>query len=127
MPEQLRLDHVVIHVSEWARSLQFYRAVLGAEVVVNEEAPRTPRGRGRCGRCAAHDGLNRAYVAVSGGRPGDEEALGGMPGVSSFLTRATRTSGRGAGGRGGLGLLVHENAPASAGAFALGRRPLGSG
>ncbi|MEI6665438.1 MAG: VOC family protein [Chloroflexota bacterium] len=30
MPEQLRLDHVVIHVSDWARTLQFYRAVLGA-------------------------------------------------------------------------------------------------
>ena len=44
MPEQLRLDHVVIHVSEWARSLQFYRAVLGAEVVANEESASNPAG-----------------------------------------------------------------------------------
>ena len=27
-----RLDHVVIHVSDWARSNAFYREVLGAEV-----------------------------------------------------------------------------------------------
>ena len=29
---QVRLDHVVIHVSDWARSNAFYREVLGAEV-----------------------------------------------------------------------------------------------
>jgi catechol 2,3-dioxygenase-like lactoylglutathione lyase family enzyme len=28
-----RLDHVVIHVSDWARSNPFYRDVLGAEVL----------------------------------------------------------------------------------------------
>jgi catechol 2,3-dioxygenase-like lactoylglutathione lyase family enzyme len=28
----VRLDHVVIHVSDWARSNAFYRDVLGAEV-----------------------------------------------------------------------------------------------
>jgi len=28
-----RLDHVVIHVSDWARSNAFYRDVLGAEVL----------------------------------------------------------------------------------------------
>jgi catechol 2,3-dioxygenase-like lactoylglutathione lyase family enzyme len=29
----LRLDHVVIHVSDWQRSNAFYRDVLGAEVI----------------------------------------------------------------------------------------------
>jgi catechol 2,3-dioxygenase-like lactoylglutathione lyase family enzyme len=29
---RLRLDHVVIHVSDWARSNAFYRDVLGAEL-----------------------------------------------------------------------------------------------
>ena len=30
---QLRIDHVVIHVSDWERSNAFYRDVLGAELV----------------------------------------------------------------------------------------------
>ncbi|HJT14101.1 MAG TPA: VOC family protein [Dongiaceae bacterium] len=30
---QLKLDHCVIHVSDWERSNAFYRAVLGAELV----------------------------------------------------------------------------------------------
>ena len=33
MTSRLRLDHVVIGVSEWERSNAFYRDVLGAEVV----------------------------------------------------------------------------------------------
>jgi catechol 2,3-dioxygenase-like lactoylglutathione lyase family enzyme len=34
MPEpHLKLDHCVIHVSEWERSNRFYRDVLGAELV----------------------------------------------------------------------------------------------
>jgi catechol 2,3-dioxygenase-like lactoylglutathione lyase family enzyme len=32
-----RLDHVVIHVSDWARSNAFYRDVLGAEVLGEAE------------------------------------------------------------------------------------------
>lgn len=35
----MRLDHVVIAVSDWERSIAFYSAVLGAEVV------RAPEGR----------------------------------------------------------------------------------
>jgi catechol 2,3-dioxygenase-like lactoylglutathione lyase family enzyme len=35
-----RLDHVVIHVSDWARSNAFYRDVVGAELV--EEDPEGP-------------------------------------------------------------------------------------
>jgi catechol 2,3-dioxygenase-like lactoylglutathione lyase family enzyme len=33
MTEQVRLDHCVVHVSNWERSNAFYRDVLGAEVV----------------------------------------------------------------------------------------------
>jgi catechol 2,3-dioxygenase-like lactoylglutathione lyase family enzyme len=32
-PAGIRLDHVVIHVSDWDRSNAFYRDVVGAEVV----------------------------------------------------------------------------------------------
>lgn len=35
---QIRLDHCVIHVSDWDRSNTFYRDVLGAELI--------PRGQG---------------------------------------------------------------------------------
>jgi catechol 2,3-dioxygenase-like lactoylglutathione lyase family enzyme len=35
----LRLDHVVIHVSDWERSNVFYREVLGAELVERGGGP----------------------------------------------------------------------------------------
>ncbi len=36
MPLPTRLDHCVIHVSDWTRSNAFYRDVLGAELVKRE-------------------------------------------------------------------------------------------
>ena len=36
MPLPTRLDHCVIHVSDWERSNAFYRDVLGAELVPRE-------------------------------------------------------------------------------------------
>ena len=33
MAPEVRLDHCVIHVSDWERSNAFYRDVLGAELV----------------------------------------------------------------------------------------------
>jgi catechol 2,3-dioxygenase-like lactoylglutathione lyase family enzyme len=36
---QIRLDHVVIHVSDWARSNDFYRRVLGAELLGEPDGP----------------------------------------------------------------------------------------
>lgn len=36
MPLPTRLDHCVIHVSDWTRSNAFYRDVLGAELVQRE-------------------------------------------------------------------------------------------
>ncbi|MGI4791821.1 MAG: VOC family protein [Janthinobacterium lividum] len=36
MTEAIRLDHCVLHVSDWEKSNAFYRNVLGAEVVPNK-------------------------------------------------------------------------------------------
>jgi catechol 2,3-dioxygenase-like lactoylglutathione lyase family enzyme len=33
MPSNVRLDHCVIHVSDWQRSNAFYRDVMGAELI----------------------------------------------------------------------------------------------
>jgi catechol 2,3-dioxygenase-like lactoylglutathione lyase family enzyme len=33
MPVKVRLDHCVVHVSDWARSNAFYAQVMGAEVI----------------------------------------------------------------------------------------------
>jgi catechol 2,3-dioxygenase-like lactoylglutathione lyase family enzyme len=46
MPYSIRLDHCVIHVSDWLRSNAFYREVLGAEIV--------PRGKGFAYRFGRH-------------------------------------------------------------------------
>ncbi len=35
MPVKVKLDHCVIHVSNWERSNAFYRDVMGAEIVQN--------------------------------------------------------------------------------------------
>jgi catechol 2,3-dioxygenase-like lactoylglutathione lyase family enzyme len=39
-----RLDHAVIHVSDWARSNAFYRDVLGAEVLGDDPGPVARQG-----------------------------------------------------------------------------------
>ena len=36
---QIRLDHAVIHVSDWRRSNDFYRRVLGAELIGETDGP----------------------------------------------------------------------------------------
>jgi catechol 2,3-dioxygenase-like lactoylglutathione lyase family enzyme len=41
--QPIKIDHCVIHVSDWERSHSFYREVLGAELV--------PNGKGRVYRC----------------------------------------------------------------------------
>ena len=38
MTPHVKLDHCVVHVSDWARSNAFYSGVLGAEII--------PRGAG---------------------------------------------------------------------------------
>lgn len=40
----LRLDHVIIHVSDWQATTAFYRDVIGAEVVENPEGAANPLG-----------------------------------------------------------------------------------
>jgi catechol 2,3-dioxygenase-like lactoylglutathione lyase family enzyme len=36
---QIRLDHAVIHVSDWSSSNDFYRRVLGAELIGEPDGP----------------------------------------------------------------------------------------
>jgi catechol 2,3-dioxygenase-like lactoylglutathione lyase family enzyme len=42
--EPLRLDHVIIHVTDWPSTVAFYRSVVGAEPVPNEEGAANPLG-----------------------------------------------------------------------------------
>jgi catechol 2,3-dioxygenase-like lactoylglutathione lyase family enzyme len=67
----VKLDHCVIHVSDWERSNTFYRDVIGAEVV--------PRGAGfayRFGDCQLNchgPGVNGAPVARLPVQPGNSD------------------------------------------------------
>jgi catechol 2,3-dioxygenase-like lactoylglutathione lyase family enzyme len=49
-PLPVRLDHVVVHVSDWERSNAFYREVLGAELIEGD--------RGRTHYRLGHQQLN---------------------------------------------------------------------
>jgi catechol 2,3-dioxygenase-like lactoylglutathione lyase family enzyme len=68
----ISLDHVVLHVGEWARSNAFYRDVLGAELV------QTPDG-GTAYRIGAQQlnlhgpGLDAAPVAARPVQPGNSD------------------------------------------------------
>ena len=42
--DALRLDHVIIHVSDWEATTTFYREVVGAEVIPNPEGASIPMG-----------------------------------------------------------------------------------
>ncbi len=37
MPLPIRFDHCVVHVSNWARSNEFYRQILGAELIQSSQ------------------------------------------------------------------------------------------
>jgi len=74
----LKLDHCVIHVSDWARSNAFYRDVLGAALV--------PHGNGwsyRFGNAALHchgPGVDPVPVARVPVRPGNSDLCFVWPG-----------------------------------------------
>jgi catechol 2,3-dioxygenase-like lactoylglutathione lyase family enzyme len=74
----IRLDHCVIHVSDWARSNTFYRDVLGAEVV--------PVGEGFSYRFGAQQlnlhgpGVNATPVAKIPVPPGGSDLCFEWPG-----------------------------------------------
>lgn len=77
MPD-VKLDHCVIHVSDWGRSNAFYRDVLGAELI--------PRGAGWAYRFGAVQlnchgpGVNAAPVARFPVQPGNSDLCFVWPG-----------------------------------------------
>lgn len=66
------LDHVVIHVSDWARSNAFYREVLGAEIVERD------------GRTAYRIGAQQLNVHGPGVRPAMVARIPVAPGNSDL-------------------------------------------
>lgn len=69
----LRLDHVVIAVSDWERSNTFYRDVLGAELVELEH-----------GRWAYRFGMQQLNVHGPGSTPAPRATLPVAPGNSDL-------------------------------------------
>jgi catechol 2,3-dioxygenase-like lactoylglutathione lyase family enzyme len=69
-----RLDHVVIHVSDWARSNAFYRDVLGAEV----------RGTEPDGPSSYRFGVNQLNIHGPGVDPHPVARLPVQPGNSDL-------------------------------------------
>jgi catechol 2,3-dioxygenase-like lactoylglutathione lyase family enzyme len=69
-----RLDHVVIHVSDWARSNAFYRDVLGAEV----------RGEDPDGPSSYRFGANQLNIHGPGVDPHPVARLPVQPGNSDL-------------------------------------------
>ncbi len=77
MPE-VKLDHCVIHVSDWERSNAFYRDVLGAELV-----PRGPGWAYRFGDAQLNlhgPGVDPAPVAKLPVQPGNSDLCFEWPG-----------------------------------------------
>jgi catechol 2,3-dioxygenase-like lactoylglutathione lyase family enzyme len=70
---QVRLDHVVIHVSDWERSNAFYRDVLGAELVELDK-----------GRWAYRIGAQQLNVHGPGATPSPRAADPVRPGNSDL-------------------------------------------
>jgi len=71
MPLPIKLDHCVIHVSDWTRSNAFYRDVLGAELV-----PRPVGWAYRFGNTQLNvhgEGVNPAQVARLPVQPGNSD------------------------------------------------------
>ena len=78
MSPKIKLDHCVVHVSDWARSNAFYTQVLGAELV--------PRGAGfayRFGETQLNlhgPGVDAVPVARDPVRPGNSDLCFEWPG-----------------------------------------------
>jgi catechol 2,3-dioxygenase-like lactoylglutathione lyase family enzyme len=70
---QVRLDHVVIHVSDWERSNDFYRRVLGAELIGEPDGP-----------CRYRFGQNQLNVHGPGVEPHPVARLPVQPGNSDL-------------------------------------------
>ena len=78
MSPKVKLDHCVVHVSDWTRSNAFYAKVLGAELV--------PRGKGFAYRFGDTQlnlhgpGVDAAPVARDPVRPGNSDLCFEWPG-----------------------------------------------
>jgi catechol 2,3-dioxygenase-like lactoylglutathione lyase family enzyme len=68
---EVRLDHVVIHVSDWERSNAFYRDVLGAELVDKGDGSQARHYRFGDQQCNVHGpGMDPYPVAERPAAPG---------------------------------------------------------
>jgi ribonuclease HI/catechol 2,3-dioxygenase-like lactoylglutathione lyase family enzyme len=87
----LRLDHVVIAVSDWERSNRFYRDILGAEII--------ERGSGYAYRFGDQQlnvhgpGLNASIVAADPVRPGNSDFCLVWPGTADDAVEHLREHG----------------------------------
>jgi catechol 2,3-dioxygenase-like lactoylglutathione lyase family enzyme len=78
MPPEVKLDHCVVHVSDWARSNAFYARVMGAEVIA--------RGKGFAYRFGGTQlnlhgpGVEAVPVARDPVRPGNSDLCFEWPG-----------------------------------------------
>jgi catechol 2,3-dioxygenase-like lactoylglutathione lyase family enzyme len=68
---RIRIDHVVIHVSDWERSNAFYRDVLGAELVDKGDGSQARHYRFGDQQCNVHGpGMDPYPVAERPAAPG---------------------------------------------------------
>ena len=100
---ELRLDHVVIHVSDWERSNAFYRDVLGAELVERDGAPAVTTASGTQQLNVHGPGQDPSPVAPRPAAPGGADLCfvwdGPIEEAARHLERARRGGGGGAGRR----------------------------
>lgn len=91
----IRLDHVVIAVSDWERANAFYRDVCGAEVVPLDEPPPT-RWRYRFGNQVLNvhgPGMDPTPVARRRGGPGSADFCLVWPGPIEEAAEHVRACG----------------------------------
>jgi len=91
MPAKVKLDHCVVHVSDWARSNAFYAAVMGAEVIA--------RGKGFAYRFGDQQlnlhgpGVDPVPVARDPVRPGNSDLCFVWPGPIADAAAHLRACG----------------------------------
>ena len=88
---ELRLDHVVIAVSDWDRSNAFYRDVLGAEVVENAGGYAYRFGDQQLN--VHGPGVDRSILARDPVRPGNADLCFAWPGTAASAAEHLRAHG----------------------------------
>jgi catechol 2,3-dioxygenase-like lactoylglutathione lyase family enzyme len=93
MPD-IRLDHVVIAISDWERANAFYRDVCGAELVAMDEPPTYWRYRFGDQYLSVHGpGMEPAPVARRPGGPGSADLCLVWPGPIEEAAAHVRACG----------------------------------